>query len=612
MQSTNTYLELLHQRGIKGLPLKRVYRQLFNKNLYLTAYGRIYRNAGAMTPGVTDETVDAMGLSKIDTIIETLRSERYQWKPARRTYIPKKDGRKRPLGLPTWSDKLLAEVIRMILDAYFDGQFSDHSHGFRSGRGCHTALREIYYNWGGTIWLIEGDISQCFNALDHELILSTLKEHIHDGRFIHLIQKLLEAGYLENWKFNRTLSGVPQGSIASPVLANILLDKLDKYVETILIPRYTRGDKKKRNAEYEQLRHRANYLFQKGQIQEAQALKRRTRHLPSLDPCDPEYRRLRYCRYADDFLLSFIGPKAEAEEIKQQLTVFLRNELKLELSKAKTLITHARTQSARFLGYEVTTIQDDAKRSRFKGVMRRSVNGQIGLRIPHDVLQEKCNRYKRKGKAVHRTELTNESDYTILMTYQLEYRGIVNYYRLAYNLHTLQHLKWVMDTSLTKTLAHKHKLSVPKVYDKYRAELNVNGMTYKGLQVVIPREGKNPLTATWGGIPLTWDVKATLEDQPQQRVWGKRSELEKRLLAQVCEQCGITALIDKIEVHHIRALKDLEKYTGRDKPQWVQVMAARKRKTLVLCRTCHMDIQYGHPVRRQKIKLMNAKPTNTG
>jgi group II intron reverse transcriptase/maturase len=612
MQTTNTYLELLHERGKKGLPLKRVYRQLFNKHLYLTAYGRIYRNAGAMTPGVTNETVDAMSLDKIDAIIELLRSERYQWKPARRIYIPKKDGRKRPLGLPVWSDKLLAEVIRMILDAYFDGQFSDHSHGFRPGRGCHTALREIYYNWGGTIWLIEGDISQCFNALDHELILSTLKEHIHDGRFIHLIQKLLDAGYLEDWKFNRTLSGVPQGAIASPVLANILLDKLDNYVETVLIPRYTRGDKKKRNAEYEKLRHRANYLFQKkGQIQEAQALKKRTRHMPSLDPQDPEYRRLRYCRYADDFLLGFIGPKAEAEEIKQQLAAFLRDELKLELSKAKTLITHARTQAAKFLGYEVTTIQDDAKRSRYKGRMRRSVNGQIGLRVPHEVLQEKCNRYKRKGKAAHRTELTNESDYTILVTYQLEYRGIVNYYRLAYNLHTLQHLKWVMDTSLTKTLAHKHKLSVPKVYDKYSAELNVNGIKYKGLQVVVQREGKKPLTATWGGIPLTWDTKATLEDQPS-RVWGKRSELEKRFLAQICEQCGATALTDKIEVHHIRALKDLEKYTGRDKPRWVQVMAARKRKTLVLCRTCHRDIQYGRPVRRQKIKLMNVKPMNTG
>lgn len=611
MQDTQTYLGLLHERGKKGLPLKRVYRQLFNKHLYLTAYGRIYRNKGAMTPGVTEETVDAMSLEKIDAIIHLVRAERYQWQPARRTYIPKKDGRKRPLGLPTWSDKLLAEVIRLILDAYYDGQFSDRSHGFRSGRGCHTALRDIYSTWGGTVWLIEGDISQCFTALDHDLLLSTLKAQIHDGRFIHLIQKLLDAGYLEDWKFNRTFSGVPQGSIVSPVLSNILLDKLDKYVETVLIPRYTTGDKKKRNAEYETLRHQARALLKQGQVNAAQLLRKRSQQMPSLAPHDPDYRRLRYCRYADDFLLGFTGPKQEAEEIKQHLATFLRDELKLELSEAKTLITHARTQTARFLGYDVTTIQDNAKRSPFKGTMRRSINGHIGLRVPHVVLQEKCKRYKRKGKAVHRTELTNESDYTIITTYQLEYRGIVNYYRMAYNLHTLQQLKWVMDTSLTKTLAHKHKCSVAQVYDRYKADLNVKGIQYKGLQATIYREGKKPLIATWGGIPLTWDSKATLEDHPFP-LWGKRAELEQRLLAQVCEYCGATALTDHIEVHHIRALKDLNAYTGRDKPGWVKVMAARKRKTLVLCRTCHMDIQYGRPVRRHTIKLMNAKPTITG
>jgi len=168
---------------------------------------------------------------------------------------------------------------------------------------------------------------------------------------------------------------------------------------------------------------------------------------------------------------------------------------------------------------------------------------------------------------------------------------------MAYNLHTLQKLKWVMETSLTKTLAHKHKISVHRVYEKYQAELDVEGKKYKGLQVIVPREGKKPLVATWGGIPLTWDASASIEDQIKQHQW-KRSELDQRLLAQVCEQCGATRMTDKIEVHHIRALKDLEQYAGREKPQWVQIMAARHRKTLVLCHTCHVDIQYGRPPRR--------------
>ena len=610
MQSTEVYLKLIQERGKRGLPLERVYRQLFNRELYLTAYGKIYRNAGATTPGATSETVDGMSLEKIGTIIEALRFERYRWTPARRVYIEKKHStKKRPLGMPPWSDKLLQEVLRMILNAYYEPQFSDHSHGFRPERGCHTALREIYQHWTGTTWFIEGDISQCFDSLDHELLISTLSERIHDGRLLNLVRELLKAGYLEDWKFNQTLSGTPQGGIVSPLLANILLDKLDKFVETVLIPRYNTGVKRTPNYEYHRLIARSRQLRKKGQVEEANALRKQAQRMPTQDPDDPHYRRLRYVRYADDFLLGFVGPRSEAEEIKQQLGEFLREELKLELSKTKTLITHARSEAARFLGYEVTVFQKDRKRTaRLTEGTRskvRSVNGGIGLRVPLDVLEEKCNRYKSNGKVVHRQELINNSDFTILATYQMEYRGIANYYRLAYNMHTLRKLKWVMEQSLTKTLARKFKKSVSKVYDAYQAELEVDGKRYKILQVVIPREGKEPLVARWGGIPLTWEIWAALEDRPQ-AVWGGRTELEKRLLAQVCELCGTTHITDQIEVHHIRALKDLTRYTGREKPEWVKRMATRHRKTLVLCRTCHLDITYGRPMTRPGIKLKDA------
>jgi len=604
MQDTNVYLGLLRERGSKGLPLQRVYRQLFNPKLYLTAYGKIYRNAGAMTPGATDETVDGMSLDKINTIIAAVRKERYQWQPARRIYIPKKNGKKRPLGLPAWSDKLLAEVLRMILEAYFEPRFSSHSHGFRPGKGCHTALQEIYYQWAGTTWFIEGDISGCFDNLNHELLLSTLREHIHDGRFIKLIERLLDAGYLEDWKYHRTLSGVPQGSIVSPVLSNILLDKLDKFVETVLIPRYTKGTVRAKNQTYRRLVSRSHGLHKQGRGKEARRLRKQFQHLPSQNPDDPNFRRLRYCRYADDFLLGFVGPKAEAEEIKEQIKTFLQQELQLELSEAKTLITHARSEAARFLGYEITTLHKDTKRTTAKdGTKRRSINGQIGLRVPRDVLLNKSKQYQRRGKAIHRMELVNESDYTIMTIYQSAFRGLANYYRLAYNMQTLQHVKRVMEQSLTKTLARKHRISVRRIRAKYKADLLVEGTAYKGLQVVVPREGKKPLIATWGGIPLKWDSKATIEDQPQQQVWTGRSELEKRLCAQRCEQCGATSRTDRIEVHHIRTMKDLNRYPGRDKPAWVKLMATRHRKTLVLCRTCHMDIQYGHPMTRQPSSL---------
>jgi group II intron reverse transcriptase/maturase len=599
MQDADTILGLIRERGEKGLPVERVYRLLFNRNLYLRAYGKIYRNTGAMTHGVTDETPDGMSLKRIDALIEALRYERYQWLPARRVYIPKKNGKKRPLGMPVWSDKLLQEVIRLILEAYFEPRFSDHSHGFRPERGCHTALREIYHSWDGTTWFIEGDISQCFDKLNHELLIQELSEHFHDGRFIRLMRELLDAGYMEDWTYNQTLSGVPQGGVVSPILANILLSRLDRFVEDTLIPQYTKGARRKRNRRYNRLANLAYQERRKGNGGKARELKKQYQRLPSM-AIGPEYRRLKYVRYADDFLLGFTGTKAEAEEIKRQLQEFLRDELKLELSEAKTLITHARSEAARFLGYEITVLHDDRKRtvSRDTRASRRSINSRIGLRVPKDVLKEKCERYTGEGKAVHRNEMTLESDFTIVARYQLEYRGIANYYRLAYNMHTLQRLKWVMETSLLKTLAAKFQMSVTQVVKKYGAELEVDGKKYKGLRVSIPREGRKPLVATWGGIPLSWDSKAILKEKPGM-IWGERTELVHRLLAETCELCGSH---EDVQVHHVRKMSNLHEYPGRPKPPWVVRMIALKRKTLLLCRTCHEDVDNGRPLRRQTIE----------
>jgi group II intron reverse transcriptase/maturase len=601
MRETKTIIELISERGKKGLPLERFYRLLYNRNLYLEAYGKIYRNAGAMTHGVTDETPDGMSLKKIDAIIELLRYDQYDWLPARRVYIPKKNRKKRPLGMPVWSDKLLQEVIRMLLTAYYEPQFSDHSHGFRPKRGCHTALREIYHRWIGTTWFIEGDISSCFDKLNHELLLKTLEETIHDERFIRLIKRLLDAGYMEEWTFNQTLSGVPQGGIVSPILSNILLDKLDKFVETNLIPRYTKGKKKADNPEYMRLMMLSRYHRKKGHTEKAKELRDQAQTLPSQVTDDPNYRRLKYVRYADDFLLGFIGSKAEAEEIKQQLGDFLRDELKLELSEAKTLITHARSEAARFLGYEVIIQHNDTKRTKYynTGNKCRSVNGGIGLRVPQDILEEKCKRYMKGKKVVHRTELMNASDYTIVMTYQLEFRGIANYYQFAHNVHTLNKLKWVMEISLTKTLATKFKIQVPKVYEKYGAKLVKGDKEYKGLRVTIPREGKPPLVAVWGGIPLSRDTETTLEDNPP-KLYGNRTELVKRLLAGFCEYCGSSK---DVEVHHVQAMRKLHEYPGREKPEWVKRMIALKRKTLILCKRCHVAVEHGLPITWPLISL---------
>lgn len=592
MQDAKTVLAIIQEKGKKGIPMERVYPLLYNRDLYLMAYGKIYRNTGAMTKGTTSETVDGMSLVKIDAIIEAVRYERYRWTPTRRVYIEKKNStKKRPLSVPTWSDKLLQEVIRLILEAYYEPTFSDASHGFRPGRGCGTALRDIYRHWHGTTWFIEGDIKACFDSLDHNILLDILAESFDDKRFLRLIKELLRAGYLEEWKYKATLSGAPQGGIISPILSNIYLSKFDKYMEQVLAPYYTRGVKRQFNGTYLSLMRRANYLRRRGEKAMAKEVRDKALTLPAIDPYDPKYRRLKYIRYADDWLIGFAGPKEEAEEIKSNIRDYLHDVLKLELSEEKTLITHAKTEAARFLSYEISTAHNDEYRP-YGG---RYVNGKPELKLPEDILRKKCQQHLVNGKPIHRMELTEETVYTIVSTYQAEYRGFVQYYQMALNVGRCAELKWTMERSLTQTLARKLHWPVTKVYGKYKATHMIDKRPYKGLVVIVPRTEKDPLIAKWGGIPLRRNMKATLDDQPTPN-WPSRSELEKRLLADTCEICGSH---DQISVHHVRALKDFYQKGRRKKPLWMQIMAARRRKTLVVCWSCHMDIQHGRPMGRK-------------
>ncbi|HEL9629575.1 TPA: reverse transcriptase [Streptococcus suis] len=586
MRTAKTILTVIHERGKQDKPLERVYKLLFNRELYLIAYAKLYPNNGAMTKGVTEETIDGMSIQKIDMIIEQLRQETYYWRPARREYIPKKNGKHRPLGIPVWSDKLLQEVIRMILEAYYEPQFSEHSHGFRPKRGCHTALQEIQ-TWKGTRWFIEGDISSYFDTIDHGVLITMLSRQIQDGRFIRLIKNMLEAGYLDDWKFHKTISGTPQGGVISPLLANIYLHQFDKWVGEELIPQYTRGNKQKANSAYNRLSRRIKCYQDKGDYKKAHQLIVERRNLPSVDTYDTSYRRLRYVRYADDFILGFTGSKAEAKAIKKQIGDFLNTKLSLELSQEKTLITHATGESAKFLGYKIKAqrVNDYIDN---KG--RRSANGVIALFVPASVIESKCRQYMKNGKAIHRNNLLHDDDFSIVQTYQQEYRGLVQYYILAQNLSWFSKVYWYMETSLLKTLAFKHKSSINKMLAKYKTTTtSTNGRTVPCLQVVVPREDKPPLVATWGGISLSYKKKAVIEDAPYQ-VYGGRTELIKRLLANKCELCGSE---ENIEVHHIRKLADLNKHNGKLVPKWKEIMSARCRKTLVTCRDCHHAIHNG-------------------
>jgi group II intron reverse transcriptase/maturase len=588
MRTPETIFGMLQDRGKRRVPVNDLYRQLYNPTLYLRAYGRIYANDGAMTKGSTQETADAMSLAKIRTIIDDLRQERYRWTPVRRTYVPKKNGKMRPLSLPSFTDKLLQEVICSLLEAYYEPQFSDTSHGFRPGRSCHTALNQIEQTWTGTRWLLEGDIQQCFEKLDHSILLSILAEHIHDNRFLRLIKHLLQAGYLEDWSYYPTMSGAPQGGIVSPILSNIYLNKLDQFVEKELIPRFTRGEYHKKNPAYARYTRQAARAKENGEYKKARTLLRLAQQLPSKDPYDPGYRRLKYTRYADDTLFGFIGPRAEVEQIKHLLADFLHNRLGLILSSEKTLITHARYQEARFLGYG---IQTQYRNDKLATNGDRTTNGKIALRVPKDVVKRKTSQYEHAGKPVRRPSLASCTDYTILNTFQGEYRGLVQYYLRANNVHWLHRVRWAAEQSLTRTLAMKHQCSAAQMAERYQAVIQTPHGPMKCLEVIVDREnGKKPLVARFGDIPLVRDKDAHPIDHVSPPIRYERKEVVRRLIASRCELCTIK---DKnCVVHQVRKLADLTNL-GKQRPRWAHIMLQKRRKTLIVCQSCHHLIHDG-------------------
>ena len=580
MTSTHKFIEIVHQCGKQKYPIKKVYRRMLDVDLFLHAYGKLYANAGSMTKGIGDEGIDGMSLKRIEALIASLREGTFKWKPSRRVYIPKGGGKARPLGIPSWNDKLVQEVIRLILEAYYEPQFSPTSHGFRPQRSCHTALEEVK-KWHGTRWWIEGDIKGCFENINHEVLINILKGSFKDTKFIKLIWQLLKSGYMEDWRYHKTYSGTPQGGIVSPILANIVLNELDKGIESLL-QKWNKGRVAKHNPEWRKIRGQILVHKRKGNKPKVKQLHIASRKLPSTDQFDPTFRRLKYVRYADDFLLGFIGSKEEAQEIKQAITEMLAN-LKLSLNQEKTLITHAKSDRANFLGYQIKVSWDNSKLATVtvngRKYKRRSINGDVQLLVPREAIDNWLSRYLIGGKPLARHKYIRYSDYDICSHYGGEWRGLVNYYALAMNLNALGQVYWRMNQSFQNTLASKHKCPTRTIRTKYQTKINgVRGWVVKVQKRQKPGEY---LTATFGGIPLKVNSLKPNTDKVY-IPYLVTTELIQRLQADQCELCGSTT---DIEVHHIRALKD-----AKGKADWQIRMQAMRRKTLMVCKVCHQSI----------------------
>ena len=607
MRNPKNVLESLTSKAAnEDYHYKRLYRNLYNPEFFLLAYERIQAKPGNMTAGNDGNTIDGMSMKRIDSLIQKLKDFSYQPKPARRTYIPKANGKMRPLGIPAFDDKLVQEVVRMILESIYEPTFQNSSHGFRPKRSCHTALQYIKRNYTGVKWFVEGDIKGCFDNVDHHVLVRILRRRIKDEYFISLIWKFLKAGYMEDWVYHNTYSGTPQGSLISPILANIYLNELDvfmaKYAESFncgkgrkINPAYKKPLDVRRGKQEWLKRNSTKISEEKRQkvMAEIQELNNYLSTVPYSDPMDTEYKRVVYVRYADDFLIGVIGSKEDAKQVKTDVGEFIKEQLHLEISPEKTLITHG-NDFARFLGYLVTVSREQNRTRTKNGFTRRTYVGKVKLYVPKEkwlnrllsygalkISYDKAHGNKEVWEPVRRPGLIRLDDIEILNQYNAEVRGMYNYYRLANNATVLNAFVYVMKYSMYKTFAGKYRTSMRKIIRKYcrNKDFTVSYQTKSGTKSVVFYNQ---------GVRRNDKVIAT--ENPD--IIGRTNEnrrytrLTDRLQGHVCEFCG--AETEDIEIHHIRKLKDL---SGR--AEWERHMIARKRKTMVLCHSCHVKLHNG-------------------
>ena len=571
----------------------RLYRYLLRPDIYYVAYQHLYSNKGAGTKGVTDDTADGFSEIYIENIIDALKNEMYQPKPVRRTYIKKSNGKMRPLGLPVFTDKLIQEAIRMILEAIYEPIFSDYSHGFRPARSCHTALAQIKKEFTGARWFIEGDIKGCFDNINHAVLVEIINQKIKDARFLKLIRSFLKAGYMEDWKYHETYSGCPQGGIISPILANIYLNELDRHVMKIK-KEFDVATKARYTPEYTKLvglRQRlhnkiknSNGIEREKLIEEYKTATAQMLKLPAKQ-CDDK--KIKYVRYADDFLIAVNGNRQDCEKIKQELTEFISTTLKMELSQEKTLITHSNTP-ARFLGYDVRVRRDQQIKPKGK-FKTRSMNNKVELSIPFKDKIEKflfsngiVKQRSDNGKLepIHRPQLLNRTDLEIVTIYNAELRGICNYYGFASNFNKLIYFNYLMEYSCLKTLAGKHRSKVSKIRAMYKDGTG---------KWAIPYETKTGIKKMYFANYADCKGKKFTDIVPQtaKNYSHDVTTLESRLKAKICEVCGCTEN-DRYEIHHVNKVKNL-----KGKSEWEKIMIAKRRKTIVVCHKCHMAIHHG-------------------
>jgi len=556
-----------------------IYSLLYHRECYDLAYGQIKSNPGNMTPGPDGTTLDGWSMDKIDKIISKMKNESFKFTPARIVEIPKQDGSKRQLAIAPPKDKIVQRILAWILEAIYEPTFLKNNFGFRPNLGCHDAIKFIDLKYQGARWLIEGDISKCFDEIDHNILILILRRRIKDEKFLRLIRKALKAGYLDTWSFPKdSITGTPQGSILSPILCNIFMHQFDEFIVNHLQPKYTRGKTRRQPLEYKNTMSNSRYYSKKydksnnpRHLKLSQKYRKQAQKMPSVDSADPHFRRFTYCRYADDWLIGFAGPHTEALDIRESCKTFLES-IKLRLNMEKTLVTKASTGCI-FLGMKIH-IPVKQQRFRTKGsrLVQRAVLG-VRINAPIKLI------FKKLSQAGYCTPSGNKSQPRMALyvcekdemteAYNKVLRGYLNYYSPCDNYPKLAGtLFYTLRSSLCKILAAKYKLRTVRAtllkYGKYLQKSGkVSLLNFKDQKI------RFPLYKTNG------------TSEPRLRTLFQKASYTIRGEALECVRCGSTY---KVHMHHVRMIKDLIKHTDPIS----RAMIARKRKQIPLCQRCHV------------------------
>ena len=589
---------LEEKASVSSYQYERLYRNLYNPEFYLLAYANIAKLQGSMTQGIDGQTLDNMTLPRIHRIIDRIRSKTYLPKPVKRTYIPKKNGKLRPLGIVSTDDKLVQEVVRMILEAIYEPTFSNNSHGFRPKRSCHTALSHVKRNFTGITWIVEGDIKACFDNFDHHVLVSLLRRKIADEAFIGLIWKFLKAGYTQQWETHCTYSGTPQGSGISPICANIYLSELDRFMLDYKEKYDCAPKRRKTTKEYE----RASRRYKKARkaildaekstpelVKECKQARKEKMNQHYNDPFETGYKKIQYNRYADDFVIGVLGSKNDAKKIKEDVRCFLRETLHLELSEEKTKVTHA-SKKVRYLGYDFKVIHAKNMKRCQNGDLKRVWYGKVFLYVPKEkwikkAMEKEAIQVKRNpdtGKEtwrpMPRKDLMNRNDADIVSTFNSEIRGLYNFYRIAENVGVLHKYYYMVRYSMLKTLAGKYRTNVSVIKKRYM----VNGI------LRIPyntKQGRKYCEFYHDGFKKHSDGYNDVADiMPAYRKYDQQHTIVNRLKAGICEICAEQA--EYLCMHHVRSLKSL-----KGKNIYEKKMLEIRRKSLALCPDCFERLQ---------------------